>query len=107
VNVDSKLLNFWVHRIDLIVTLYRRLDKAFDDARFVINLESELCQASWTAFETLVKQLDYNEWIAWYVWENKCGERQFSASAKGAARQKITNSKDLAKLILLDMSTEE
>jgi len=89
-----------LEKIKTIVTQYERLSAACKAVRDVgaMNINGELHNAIWTAFERMLIICDHDEWIWWYLYENDCGKRKMKAGYDGKLRI-IDTPEKLAELI--------
>jgi hypothetical protein len=73
--------------IDGILEKYHRLNEACDDVIDVgaMDIEGPLYKAIWGAWEHLLEQCDHDDWIAWYIHDNDCGERRHRIYPSGSA----------------------
>jgi hypothetical protein len=73
--------------IDGILEKYHRLNEACDDVIDVgaMDIEGPLYKAIWGAWEHLLEQCDHDDWIAWYIHDNDCGERCHRIDTSGSA----------------------
>lgn len=97
------------HAITLIETCvaqYKRLNAAFDAIDKVFSVaNTEIYEAAWGAFDKYVEAVseligDDSEWIDWFIYEAKCGEKdlKYRASAKSRPVQ-IKTAKQLLWII--------
>jgi len=86
-------------KIERIVALYKKMSKAFEGARGIIDPNSELFSASWEAFEGMLKEIDQDNWISWYIWDNQCGENGFEVIVNGE-KTIVKTPENLAKIML-------
>ena len=94
--------------IELITELCQRkkdIDKDYENINklFGIIPESPFFQTSYLTFDFALRIIvemvrDKNEWIDWYIYENKCGEKELEAGKKGKMK-KIKTVKQLVDLI--------
>jgi lauroyl/myristoyl acyltransferase len=93
----------WEAKIAPIVAAFQRLRDATDKANEAGTLDpnGELFMATWRAFEELLGMLDSGGWIGWYLYDNRCGKRDFEATpCAGKKRRKVSTPRQLARLIV-------
>lgn len=66
------------------VQRYLALSAEFDRLGDLIDPNSTLYEAVWRTFDVMVNAMsvaigDKNEWLAWYIFENDCGRKGYSA----------------------------
>jgi hypothetical protein len=86
-------------KIERIIALYKKMSKAFDGARGIIDPNSDISSASWGAFCGMLKEIDQDNWISWHIWENECGKNEFDAIINGE-KVVVKTPADLAKVML-------
>jgi hypothetical protein len=93
----------WEAKIAPIVAAFKSLRDATDDAHAAGTLDPNgaLFQATWGSFETMLKLIDSGDWIGWYVYDNRCGKKAFTASpCAGKKPHHIRTPRQLARLIV-------
>lgn len=92
----------WESKINRIVKAYKRLDEACDkaDECGTLATSGKLFEAIWNAFEEMLRMIDHEGWIAWYIYDNDCGAKGYTASNGKKKTKPINKSRDLAKLIV-------
>ena len=93
----------WATTITLLVERYKALGKACSEYLNVgaLTPETPLYDEIWNMFEFMVGQIDRDDWINWYIFENDCGKKQLAASASSAKQpRKIKTARDIARLIV-------
>jgi hypothetical protein len=90
-----------IEHIDKITAAFNRLDKSCEKAADAgcLDIEGELFSSIWNAFDTLVKLIDADGWVEWYLYENECGKNAMEAGHDNELKP-ITNSRELAELII-------
>lgn len=98
----AKRIRFWKNIVDTIAADYQKLSAACDAAIAIgcMDINGPLFEAIWRNFENMLNMIDDDGLIDWYVNENKCGAKGLSHSAGKKKPAPITNSTDLAKLII-------
>lgn len=93
----------WAYKIDKIVSAYKRLTAACDEARAIgcLDIDGKLYESLCAAFDILIDQVDQSDWIGWHIYENDCGAAKMEAGYDGIVAP-IKTSRDLAKLIVED-----
>ena len=91
----------WEKLIAAIVADYKALDAACDAATEAgcLDPNGKLFQSIWDTFERMIDRVDTNGWIAWFIYDNQCGERGGKAGLTGKAKP-VKTPLDLAKLIV-------
>ena len=91
------------HKIDVIVDAYRQLDDICDKAfkAGVLDCDGSFYRAICNSFEEMLKLLDIDGWISWYIYDNDCGKKAMKAGYHGKTKP-IRTSRQLAQLILND-----
>jgi hypothetical protein len=101
----NQRIKHWKTLITAIVTDYKALDAACDAAidAGCMDVNGPLFKAIWEAFERMLDRVDSNGWIAWFIYENQCGERGRIAvvmrNGKAIKTRPIKTPLDLAKII--------
>jgi hypothetical protein len=93
----------WEAKIAPIVEVFQRLRDATDNANSAGTLDpnGELFMATWCAFEELLGMLDSGGWICWFLYENQCGKKAFTAPpCAGKKPRHIRTPRQLARLIV-------
>jgi len=91
----------WVNRIDEIVKCYKRLSEICESAGKLgmMDINGALHETIWDAFQCMMRMLDCDGWIEWYIYENECGGNKYTAGYDGNVKP-IETSEDLAELII-------
>ena len=94
--------------ISSIAAEYRSLDTACQAVIEVgaMDIEGPLHTAIWKAFDSMLRHIDHNGWIAWFVFDNHCGKKGLEAVVNGKLI-KVTTPARLAGVILADKRTPE
>ena len=98
----TKRIKHWQRIIEEVLVVYTRLDHSCDAAISAGAMDSNgpLFDAIWRGFETMLKHIDHDGWIRWYIYDNDCGEKSFAAKCSGMRKAvPIRTASDLAKLI--------
>jgi hypothetical protein len=97
----NQRIKHWQALITAIVADYKELDAACDAANAAgcLDPNGRLYSVTWRIFETMLDRVDSNGWIAWYIYDNQCGERAMKAGSTGKTKP-IKTPLDLAKLIV-------
>ncbi len=93
----------WEAKIAPIVAAFQRLRDATDNAHAAgtLNPNGALFMATWSAFDDLLKLIDSGGWIGWYVYDNRCGKKAFTASpCAGKKPRHVRTPRQLARLIV-------
>jgi hypothetical protein len=93
----------WEAKIAPIVAAFQRLRDATDKANEAGTLDPNgaLFQATWGSFETMLKVLDAGGWICWFLYDNQCGKKAFTASPRAGVKPRhIRTPRQLARLIV-------
>jgi hypothetical protein len=87
----------WVKKITPIVEKYQELDSFCDDAisEGFLTSDGKMYNLIWEMFDTLLNVLDYSDEIAWYIFDNRCGDAD-----NRFYKRKITSIRQLAKFIV-------
>lgn len=99
----SDRIKHWQKIIDMIVSDYKRLDEACDTAieAGALNCSGPLFDAIWRAFEDMLKLVDHEGWINWFIYENDCGAKGMNASSYEKIKMKpIKTTRHLAQIIV-------
>ena len=93
--------DYWEKTADAVVAEYKRLSAAMDAAAKAgcMDTNGPLFDAVWRSFDGMMKLVDRDGWITWFVFENDCGAKGMSASVPGKAARKIRTTKQLARII--------
>lgn len=95
-------LKAWEYIINGIVEDYQRLDKCCDDAIRVgmMDISGILYTTIWESFTNMMRRIDVEGWIEWYIYDNGCGSKGYSVTISPTNRPiSINNIKQLAKVI--------
>lgn len=95
--------------LEAIIKAYKDLDAACEVAieAGCMVVDGPLFQAIWRAFDTMLRQADPDGWIAWFIWDNSCGEKGCAARAVAGKRlRKVKTCADLAQVIAESRNTE-
>jgi hypothetical protein len=73
--------------IETLVASYKEMDAVRDQAKILLGIEvdSKFLNPFWQAFDGYVNAVgalvgDFGtEWLCWFIWENKCGEKGMKA----------------------------
>lgn len=98
-----KRIDHWQSIVDGIVTDYRRLDNACAAALKAGAMDSNgpLFDAIWLCFDGMLKRIDVDGWISWFIFDNDCGKKAMQATASGKRKIKpIKTPRHLARLIV-------
>ena len=93
----------WEAKIAPIVAAFKSLRDATDNAHAAGTLDPNgaLFQATWGSFEAMLKALDAGDWICWFLYDNECGRKAFTASpCAGKKPRHIRTPRQLARLIV-------
>lgn len=90
--------------LNKIIADYRRLDDACDAAiqAGAMDPDGPLFDAIWRAHDTLADLLDPSERLAWFIYDNKCGDCELKAAPPGGKLRKIKTVKHLVRLMRED-----
>lgn len=100
-----KLLTEWKEQFEKCDQAWTALEKIFRG----LDCDSEIGKAIWGTFSRYTDSLavevgDADDWLVWYCYDNKFGERGFLAKAEAWKKaKKIYTLKDLCKLIEADL----
>lgn len=91
--------------IESLIESYRAMSASADSMLKLLGITAD-CDALnpfWKAFDKYVEVVsnlvgDSSDWLTWYIWDNKCGERQMAAGYGGKLKP-IKTVKDLVRLI--------
>jgi hypothetical protein len=103
---DVQMKKQW---IDGILEKYHQLNEACNDVIDVgaMDVEGLLFKAIWSAWEHLLEQCDHDDWIAWYIHDNDCGERRHRIYPSGSADGIVIDSTEaLARFLIEEDRTE-
>jgi hypothetical protein len=103
---DVQMKKQW---IDGILEKYHRLNEACDDVIDVgaMDIEGPLYKAIWGAWEHLREQCDHDDWIAWYIHDNDCGERRHRIYPSGSADGIVIDSTEALAQFLVEWARIE
>jgi hypothetical protein len=93
----------WEAKITPIVAAFKSLRDATDNAHAAGTMDPNgaLFQATWGSFETMLKMLDAGGWICWFLYDNECGNKAFTASpCAGKKPRHIRTTRQLARLVV-------
>jgi hypothetical protein len=93
----------WEAKIAPIVAAFQRLGDATDNANAAGTLDPNgaLFQATWGSFETMLKLIDSGGWIGWYLYDNRCGKKAFTASPRAGVKPRhVRTTRQLARLVV-------
>jgi lauroyl/myristoyl acyltransferase len=93
----------WEVKIAPIVAAFKSLRDATDNAHAAGTMDPNgaLFQATWGSFETMLKMLDSGGWICWFLYDNRCGKKAFTASpCAGKNPRHIRTPRQLARLVV-------
>jgi hypothetical protein len=87
-------------KIDSIVTHYQKVNMACDQLSSlgVMDYHGTFFDSIWSMFDELLDQIDPHGWIAWYIFDNECGNKGLLARYNGKEKN-IKNTEDLAKVM--------
>jgi hypothetical protein len=93
-------------RIENLIDSYKKLESSFEDIFKIFGsgvIESELWESVYKSFDmysNLVSEItgDKDEWITWYIYDNSCGEKGYTAGYHSNVKP-IKNIDDLVDLI--------
>ena len=89
--------------MDTIVKDYNALDDACTAAMNAgaLSVEGPLFEAIWRSHDTILKHLDVDGWISWFIYDNDCGQKAHQATASEQKPLKsIRTTRQLATLIV-------
>jgi hypothetical protein len=101
----NQRIKHWERLITAIVADYKALDAACNAANAAgcLDPNGRLFAATWRVFEGMLDRVDSSGWIAWFIYENQCGERGRIAvvmrNGKAIKTRPIKTPLDLAKII--------
>lgn len=98
---NDERIEKWQIAIDKIIIDYKNLNKCCNAASEIGCLDSNgrLFDAIWKNHDTMLRLIDKQDWIAWYIYDNDCGKAEMKAGYDEKIKP-IRNSRDLAKLIV-------
>jgi len=102
-NPEAKRIKHWKEIVDKIVSVYNKFDSACSASINAgsMDVNGPLYDSIWRGFAVMLNMVDCQGWIHWYIYENECGKKKFTAaSVKDKKLKKITTSKELAELIV-------
>lgn len=99
----------WEGAIEIIVDRKKLLADACEAAASagVLCIDGPLHNAIWWAFDDLVKLIDRDGWIDWFIWCNRCGEAGMEYKDESGALVKITTARQVAEFIIENLKEEE
>lgn len=95
-------------RIDFLETMasgivadYKRLDAACDAAMKAgaMDPNGPLHEAIWRAFQGMLERLDTEGRIAWFIYDNLCGEKEYKVRAGNGRATPVRTCRQLARII--------
>lgn len=95
-------------KIKPVIERYQSLSGVYDSLHSVLLCapDSPFMNEVWQLFDAYETQVAESigdggphSWLAWYIWENKCGENELSASVGKRKPAVIRDPQDLARLI--------
>ena len=103
-----------VKMVERLVADYKEMDAISDQIGKLMGtrIDSPALNPFWAAFDGYVKAVGLAtgdtdaEWIGWFIWENRCGEKGMEAGYDDKLR-KITTVKQLVSLIEQGLSRQE
>jgi hypothetical protein len=100
----------WADKIGPVAEQYKNLSAACDAALFAGCLDPNgmFYTAIWEAFTSLVKLIDVDGWIDWFVYETECGARPKEVVVKedGNTTYMIDSWEKMAELMEIMFPTE-
>ena len=95
---DLELLEKWIETYNNLCDIYGQCDKILGSAP-----DSPYQEPTWKLFENYTALIadkigDYDNWLEWYLYDNKQGNRGLEAGVAGKKRE-IRTLKDLIKLL--------
>ena len=91
--------------IESVIESYKAMDFSSTQLNRLLGatVDSPALNSAWQAFDKLVDTVanlvgDESNWIAWFIWENGCGDKGLVAGY-GNKLHRITNVRELVKLI--------
>lgn len=70
-------------KIKALIESIQFLEKSFDDLTDLLGHGGVLPGQVYSIVEMLIKELDVNGWIDWYIYDNEFGKREFEAGYDG------------------------
>ena len=96
-----------------LVTIYKTLDESFDKLNDLmgVNYASPLAASVWNLLDITINLLtdkinDNSTWLAWYIFENDCGDKALEAGIDDNTK-KIKTIDDLLWVIKLGAKNEK
>ena len=98
----KKRIDHWQRIIDDVLAVYERLNKSCDAAiaAGAMDINGPLYDAIWRGFSRMLRHIDYDGLVEWFIWENDCGRKRLTAKCAGMKKETaISTPRGLAKLI--------
>ena len=99
---NSEAIEAWEIKITSLVEDYKQLtaccDAAYDAG--ALDPEGKLCTAIWNTYDNMLKHIDVDGWISWYIFDNDCGAKEMEAGCDDVINA-IKTPLDLARLLWL------
>ncbi len=93
-------------KIEKLIKIKRDLEVYYDQIEEIFGGDSYtgVGNLTWQMFDLLVDSYsremgDEDKWIAWFIFDDNCGENGLSYAPKGKKKKKVDNVDDLVKLI--------
>lgn len=99
----NQRIKIWKSIVDGIIADYNRLEDACGAAisAGTMCVDGPLWNAIWKAFDGMLRLMDEDGWIDWFINKNRCGKKQLKAKGDGRKMAlKIKTTFDLARLIV-------
>ena len=101
-------ISLWEIIVGGIVDDYQRLDGACVAAIKAGCMEPNgpLHEAVWRAFDGMLDRIDEEGWINWFIYDNKCGEKEMKAKIGEHKKAKtVKTTRHIATLIVDSVET--
>lgn len=95
-------IEHWQRIIDDVLAVYERLNKSCDAAisAGTMDVVGPLYEAIWNGFSRMLRHIDQDGWIEWYIWDNDLGRKRLTAKSAGMKKPiAISTPRSLAKLL--------
>lgn len=95
-------IEHWQIIVDGVVADYRRLNAACEAASKsgTLDLNGRLYEEIWRAYGNMLKRIDLDGLIDWFVFENECGSKGLEANALSAGKMTpIKTTRQLARIL--------
>lgn len=91
----------WQRKIDECVRVYKELDALYETMKplGIIHIEGSIFMTIFNGFDAMLDLIDSNGWVAWYIYDNDCGDNGHEIKIKGK-KTKIRTSHQMAKVIV-------